>query len=167
MAGSRSTAPLNRSNSVFIDAQARACFTVRLIDRRSNIGENLSAPMARKLPNPPPIEPREFRSPEEIDAAVARLERRVKGGGAARRPWLLHNLHSGARNRHERRAGDDTGSVRPELAGVRGAQVPQNVVRCRVYRHGRLTHQDALARAKYLCTGVAASKILADSQCRI
>ena len=34
--------------------------------------------MARKLPNPPPIEPREFRSPEEIDAAVARLERRVK-----------------------------------------------------------------------------------------
>ena len=59
------------------DAQARACFTVRLIDHRSNIGENSPAPMARKLPNPPPTEPREFRSPEEIDAAVARLERRV------------------------------------------------------------------------------------------
>jgi uncharacterized protein (TIGR02391 family) len=34
--------------------------------------------MARKVANPPPIEPREFRSVEEIDAGIAKLERRVR-----------------------------------------------------------------------------------------
>jgi uncharacterized protein (TIGR02391 family) len=33
--------------------------------------------MARKKTDPPPIEPREFRSTEEIDAAIAKLRRRV------------------------------------------------------------------------------------------
>ena len=34
--------------------------------------------MAKRQPDPPPIEPREFRSPEEIDAAVAKLRRRIE-----------------------------------------------------------------------------------------
>ena len=33
--------------------------------------------MVKRQPDPPPIEPREFRSPEEIDAAVAKLRRRI------------------------------------------------------------------------------------------
>jgi uncharacterized protein (TIGR02391 family) len=34
--------------------------------------------MAKKQSEPPPIEPRVFRSPEEIDAAVAKLRRRIE-----------------------------------------------------------------------------------------
>ena len=34
--------------------------------------------MARKREGPPPIEPKEFQSPEEIDRAINKLERRVK-----------------------------------------------------------------------------------------
>jgi uncharacterized protein (TIGR02391 family) len=34
--------------------------------------------MAKKQPDPPPIEPREFRAPEEIDAAVIKLRRRIE-----------------------------------------------------------------------------------------
>jgi len=34
--------------------------------------------MARKQPDPPPLESREFRSPEEIDAAVAKLRSRIE-----------------------------------------------------------------------------------------
>ena len=34
--------------------------------------------MAKRQPDPPPIEPREFRSVEEIDAAIAKLERRIR-----------------------------------------------------------------------------------------
>ncbi len=33
--------------------------------------------MARRQPDPPPVEPREFRTPEEIDAAIAKFHRRV------------------------------------------------------------------------------------------
>src|SRR6266566_474129 len=34
--------------------------------------------MARRQPEPPPLESREFRSPEEIDAAIAKLRRRIE-----------------------------------------------------------------------------------------
>jgi uncharacterized protein (TIGR02391 family) len=34
--------------------------------------------MARRQPDPPPVEPREFRSPEEIDAGIAKLRRRIQ-----------------------------------------------------------------------------------------
>jgi uncharacterized protein (TIGR02391 family) len=34
--------------------------------------------MAKRQPDPPPIEPREFRSPEEIDAAIVKLDRRIE-----------------------------------------------------------------------------------------
>jgi uncharacterized protein (TIGR02391 family) len=32
----------------------------------------------RRAPQPPPIEPREFRSPEEIDRGIAKLQRRIR-----------------------------------------------------------------------------------------
>jgi len=34
--------------------------------------------MANKRSDPPPLEPREFRSPEEIDVAIAKLKRRIE-----------------------------------------------------------------------------------------
>jgi uncharacterized protein (TIGR02391 family) len=34
--------------------------------------------MTRKPPTPPPIEPREFKSVEEIDAGIAKIERRIR-----------------------------------------------------------------------------------------
>ena len=34
--------------------------------------------MAKKWSEPPPLEPREVRSPEEIDVAIAKLKRRIK-----------------------------------------------------------------------------------------
>jgi uncharacterized protein (TIGR02391 family) len=34
--------------------------------------------MTRRQPEPPPLESREFRSPEEIDAAIAKLRRRIQ-----------------------------------------------------------------------------------------
>jgi uncharacterized protein (TIGR02391 family) len=34
--------------------------------------------MAKRQPDPPPLEPREFRSPEEIEAGIAKLRRRVE-----------------------------------------------------------------------------------------
>jgi uncharacterized protein (TIGR02391 family) len=34
--------------------------------------------MAKRKSEPPPIEPREFRSPEELDAAIAKLRRRIE-----------------------------------------------------------------------------------------
>lgn len=34
--------------------------------------------MARKRPEPPPIEPRDFRSVEEIEAGISRLQRRIR-----------------------------------------------------------------------------------------
>lgn len=34
--------------------------------------------MARKRPDPPPIEPREFRSVEEIEAVISKLQRRIR-----------------------------------------------------------------------------------------
>ncbi len=37
-----------------------------------------SALMAKRRPDPPPVEAREFRSVEEIDAGVAKLERRIR-----------------------------------------------------------------------------------------
>ena len=34
--------------------------------------------MVKRADPPPPIQPREFRSPEEIDAAIAKLQRRIQ-----------------------------------------------------------------------------------------
>lgn len=73
--------------------------------------------MARRVPEPPPIEPRQFRSPEEIDTAIAKLRRRIDE---------LEKLDVGAAATQHTAAADMAASnVREAIREIFGSNSPE------------------------------------------